>query len=128
MDQGSLSDIDSSQTLHETLKLTSSDSTNWLSSNVSLHLESCAKVDSVLRYFSKLLGEHPSFPSSFCGSMQPSKCFKDCVVHHYKSLLGNFRDKLYSGLLQFEQKFFVVPSCVLKMVCSPCTKMLLPFN
>ncbi|XP_065860150.1 uncharacterized protein [Euphorbia lathyris] len=116
MDQGSVSDIDHSQTLPEILKLSTSDSINWLSSNVSSYLESCAKVDLVLQFLSKLMGEHPSWPNSILGSIQSITCFKDCEVHHYEKLLGNFRDKLYTGLVQFEQKFSVVSSCVIKMI------------
>ncbi|WCJ22439.1 transducin family protein / WD-40 repeat family protein [Euphorbia peplus] len=116
MDQGSVSDIDRSQTLPEILKLSTSDSINWLSSSVSLYLESCAKVDLVLQFFSKLMEEHPSWPKSSLGSIQPMTCFKDCEVHQYEKLQGNFRGKLYTGLLQFEQKFSVVSSWVIKMV------------
>eukprot|EP00257_Ricinus_communis_P018591 XP_015577351.1 uncharacterized protein LOC8263496 [Ricinus communis] len=116
IDQGSISDVDGSQILHVILKPSASDSVNWLSRNVALHLESCAKLDLALQYFSKLMGEHPSWPDTIIGSVQLSSHVKDCEVHQFKKLLENFQEKLYTGISKFEQKFLVVSSCLIKMI------------
>ncbi|XP_021635931.2 uncharacterized protein LOC110632123 isoform X2 [Hevea brasiliensis] len=115
-DQGSILDVDHTLILRGILKPSASDSLNWLSDSVALHLESCAKLDLALQYFSKLMVEHPSWPDSILGSVQLSTCFRDCEVHQYEELQKNFRDKLYTGLTKFEQKFSVASSHLIKMI------------
>lgn len=118
MDQWSVSDVDHSQILHGILKPSAIDSFNWLSSYAALHLESHAKLDLALQYFSKLTWEHPSWPNTIVETVRPSTFSKDCEIDQYEKLLENFREKLYKGLSKFEQKFSVISSSVIKMVYS----------
>ena len=118
IDPGSVSDVDQSQILHGILNPFASESCNWLSGDVALCLQSHGKLDLALQYFSKLMIEHPSWLNTIVGSIQPGTSSKDCEIHQHEKLLEEFREKLYTGLLMFEQKFLVVPSCVIKMVCS----------
>ncbi|XP_020538564.1 uncharacterized protein LOC105642828 isoform X2 [Jatropha curcas] len=115
-DQERISDVNHSQILHGILKPSANDSHNWLSNNVALQLESSAKLELALQYFSKLMGEHPSWPDATLGSVQPSTRFKEGEIYQYDKLLENFQDKLYTGLSKFEQKFSVASSCLIKMI------------
>lgn len=116
IDPGSVSDVDQSQILHGILNPFASESCNWLSGDVALCLQSHGKLDLALQYFSKLMSEHPSWLNTIVGSIQPGTSSKDCEIHQHEKLLEEFREKLYTGLLMFEQKFLVVPSCVIKMI------------
>ncbi|KAJ6729607.1 RABCONNECTIN-3A [Salix viminalis] len=114
--KGSVSDVDQSQILHGILNPFASESCNWLSGDVALCLQSHGKLDLALQYFSKLMSEHPSWLNTIVGSVQPGTSSKDCEIHQHEKLVKEFREKLYTGLSIFEQKFLVVPSCVIKMI------------
>ncbi|KAJ6710304.1 RABCONNECTIN-RELATED [Salix koriyanagi] len=116
IDPGSVSDVDQSQILHGILNPFASESCNWLSGDVALCLQSHGKLDLALQYFSKLMSEHPSWLNTIVGSVQPGTSSKDCEIHQHEKLVKEFREKLYTGLSIFEQKFLVVPSCVIKMI------------
>ncbi|CAK7348696.1 unnamed protein product [Dovyalis caffra] len=116
MDPGSVSDVDQSQILPGILNPVASESCNWLSGDVALRLQSHSKLDLALQYFSKLMREHPSWPNTAVGSVQPGTSSKDCEIHQHEKSVEEFREILYTGLSKFEQKFLVVPSCVIKMI------------
>ncbi|KAL5859510.1 hypothetical protein ACOSQ4_000806 [Xanthoceras sorbifolium] len=111
-DQGSVSDVEPSQILH-ILKPSASDSSNWVSGDVALHLESHAKLDFALQYFSKLLREHPGWPDQ-SGSL--STCSMDVEIHQYENLLENFQHKFYTGLVSFGRKFSLDSFSLINMI------------
>ena len=114
-DQGSVSDFEPSQILHGILKPSASDSSNWVSGEVALHLESHAKLDFALQYFSKLLREHPRWPDQ---SARLGTCSMDVEIQRYEKLLENFQHKFYTGLVIFERKFSMDSFSLINMVCS----------
>lgn len=92
-------------------------SANWLSADVSVHLEFHTKLNLALKYLSKLIREHSSWPENVAGSNWESAYSDECMMQYEKSL-ENLREKLCSGLALFEQRFLLAPSCLLGMVCS----------
>ena len=118
-DEGSCSDdVGNFEIPYRILKPSPRDSSNWLSGDVALHLESHDKLDLALPYFSKLMREHPSWPDIIVGSVGASTCSKEYNIHQNDKLLENFQHKLYIGLAQFEQRLSLVPACIISMVCS----------
>lgn len=116
-DRENVSDIACSKTSLGILKPFIGDSSPWLLGDVSSHLESYAKLDFALQYISKLLSEHPCWPETSIGSVGVNTCSED-YENQYDKLLENFQHKLHTGLAQFEQKFSLVSSCLINMVCS----------
>lgn len=89
-------------------------SSNWLLGDVALHLESRAKLDLSLQYFSKLIRDHPSWPD--LGFDRAGICFMDFEIHQYEKLLQNFQQKLYTALALFEQRFSMDSSSLIAKV------------
>ncbi|KAI3441725.1 uncharacterized protein J3R85_001750 [Psidium guajava] len=96
-------------------KESTNSSSNWLSNDVSTHLESHYKLDCALQHFSKLIKEHPSWPYSSMGSVGSSSYF-EYKMHELKKLLPEFRDKLYAGLEVVQQKFSVDAASLLSKI------------
>lgn len=94
----------------------SRESSNWLSGDVAFHLECNAKLDLALRYFSKLIREHPSWADTNEKWAGASICSREYENDQYVELLESFRHKLYTGLGQYEQKFSLVPICLVSKV------------
>ncbi|KAF7844056.1 DmX-like protein 2 isoform A [Senna tora] len=90
-------------------------SANWLSADVSVHLEFHTKSNLALQYLSKLLKEHPSWPDNVAGSNWEAAYSDEYMVQYDKSL-ENLRQKLYTGLALFEQRFLLGSSCLLGMI------------
>lgn len=81
-------------------------------------MDTPARLDVALRYFSRLIKEHPSWPDNMVESNGDTACSKKSEIHQYGKLLENFGQKLYIALTQFEQKFSLTSSSVISMVCS----------
>lgn len=111
-------DVGHFEILSRILKPSQQYSSNWLSGDVAFHLEYHDKLDLAFPYFSKLMREHPSWPDTIVGSVGACTSSKENNIHEYKKLLENFRHKLGIGLSQFEQRFSLVPACLISMVCS----------
>ncbi|KAJ4728093.1 Transducin family protein/WD-40 repeat protein [Melia azedarach] len=110
-DQGSMADVGHSQILPEILKPSAvSGSSNWLLGDVALYLESGAKLDLALQYFSKLMRDHPCWPHL------GSDISTDFEIHQYEKLLENFQQKLYPGLAHFEQRFSLDSSSLIAKI------------
>ena len=116
-DQASCSGVDNSAVICGILRPSPMDSFPWLSADVALHLESCLKLELALRYFTKLVMEHPQWSENVFGSLQACRCSKDCEFHQYKKSRGNVLRKLFGGVSKIEQKFAVDSSCIITMVC-----------
>lgn len=115
-DERGTSDLGHSENLRAILNPSPRNSSNWLSSNVALHLEFQAKSDLTLQYLSKLVREHPSWVDIVFGSFQDSTCVRECKNQEYVKVLESFQQKLYTTLNQLEQKFSVVPFHLVSMV------------
>ncbi|XP_014492513.1 uncharacterized protein LOC106754956 isoform X1 [Vigna radiata var. radiata] len=88
---------------------------NWLSANVSMHLEFHIKLNLALCYFSKLIREHPSWLDTFSEyNEEPSD--SDEYMKYYEKSVESFKQKLYSGLALFEQRFLLAPHCLIGMI------------
>lgn len=116
MDQASFADVDHSTVLSEILRPSIGD-IPWLTADVALQLESHWKLELALRYFSKLVMEHPQWSENVLGSLQASKCTKDDECHQYNNSRGNFQEKFFGGVSKIEQKFAVDSTYIIKMVC-----------
>ncbi|GAV71152.1 WD40 domain-containing protein/Rav1p_C domain-containing protein [Cephalotus follicularis] len=110
-DQDSIADGGHSQIPCGILKPSAGDSSNWLSGDVSFHLDSHAKLDLALQYLSKLLKEHPSWPT-----FEGITCYKDYEINQCKTSFEDFQHKFYSGLTQFKQKFSIVSCNLMSMI------------
>ncbi|KAL5716968.1 hypothetical protein ACHQM5_010067 [Ranunculus cassubicifolius] len=84
--------------------LTHNDASNWLSGDVSLHVESNFKLDLALHNISYLVVEHPSWIDITLSSLNPLVSNK-YTSSAYKISLVNFQHKLNSELRTFEQKY-----------------------
>lgn len=112
-DLGTESIVESSQILHELLKPSAGDSSNWLSGDVALHLESIAKLEFALQYCSKLIKEHPRWPDQ---SSTSSIYCMDVENHQEEKLLENFQQKFYTGLATLGRKFSLHSFSLISMV------------
>lgn len=92
-------------------------SANWLSADVSIHLEFHAKLNLALQYLAKLIRDHPSWPDNVVGCSRELAYSDENIMQHDKSL-ENLRQKLYAGLALFEQRFSLSPFYLLRMVCN----------
>ncbi|OMO64215.1 hypothetical protein CCACVL1_21938 [Corchorus capsularis] len=113
-DREFVSDIACSKNSLGILKPSISDSSNWLLGGVASHLESYAKLDLALQHISNLIREHPGWPKATIGSVGMNT-FSD-YDDHYDSLHEDFRHKLRMALVQFEQKFSLVSSCLINKI------------
>ncbi|XVF33142.1 hypothetical protein REPUB_Repub17cG0142900 [Reevesia pubescens] len=111
-DQENVSDFACSKSSLRILKPFISDSSPWLLGDVASHVESYAKLDLALRYISKLMREHPSWPRTSIGSVACSEDYEN----QYDKLFETFQHKLRRGLAQFELKFSLDSSCLINMI------------
>lgn len=112
MKQGNISTFENSNILHEVLKSSPRDSSNWLSDDAAFDLEYHYKLDLALKYFSKLIREHPGWEDIIFESPGSGRNENN----HYAELLESIREKFYTGLRQCELKFSVLPLCLLSKV------------
>lgn len=109
-DQGSMSNIGKNEVLNNILMpFPYNSSHNWISGDVSFHMETRAKSDLSMQYISKLLREHPSWPESKCS---------ECGIQQYNTLLEKFYKKLMGTLTYLERRFSLNPCHLINMVCS----------
>ncbi|KAJ8748468.1 hypothetical protein K2173_003364 [Erythroxylum novogranatense] len=109
MDQGTGSSGDHHKHLPQVLRPSTSNISNWLSGDVAMHLDSHAKLELAVQYFSKVAMEHPDWPDNM-GYVQHSSC------SHGRTLKEEFQQKFFMGLSKFEQKFTMFWSCIIKMI------------
>lgn len=106
--------------LSSTLKPLPGKSSNWLSADLSVHLEFQVKLNLALCYLSKLIREHPSWPDTFTESDGEASYTEECMIQYEKSN-DSFKQKLYAGFDLFEQRFSLTPcyliSSILLLLC-----------
>ncbi|KAI5403179.1 hypothetical protein KIW84_050674 [Lathyrus oleraceus] len=71
--------------LSSTLKPWPGKSSNWLSPDVSVHLEFHVKLNLALCYLSKLIREHPSWPDTFIESGGEGSYSEESMIQYEKS-------------------------------------------
>ncbi|XP_061370355.1 uncharacterized protein LOC133313063 [Gastrolobium bilobum] len=101
--------------LSTALKPSPRKSSNWLSADVSVHLEFQIKLNLALHYLSKLIREHPSWPDTFAESNEEASYFDEYMMQ-YEESVESFKQKLYTGLSLFEQRFSLAPPCLISMI------------
>lgn len=106
---------DGHDVLSSTLKPLPGKSSNWLSADVSVHLEFRIKINLALSYLSKLIREHPSWPDTFTES-DGEICDSEEYMMQYEKSNESFKQKLYTGLDLFEQRFSLTPTYLISMV------------
>jgi len=106
---------DNHDVLSNTLKPLPREGSNWLSANVSMHLEFHIKLNLALCYLSKLIREHPSWLDTFSEYNEEASDSDEYMMYYEKSV-ESFKQKLYSGLALFEQRFLLAPHCLIGMV------------
>lgn len=106
--------------LSSTLKPLPGKSSNWLSADLSVHLEFQVKLNLALGYLSKLIREHPSWPNTFTESDKEASYSEEYMIQYEKSN-DSFKQKLYAGFDLFEQRFSLTPcyliSSILLLLC-----------
>ncbi|RZC84702.1 hypothetical protein C5167_047491 [Papaver somniferum] len=107
--QGSNSDIEKPGILPGVLKTPSNDSSNWLSADVALNLESNIKLDMAVQYISKLMMEHPSWQSTVLTS-------SECETYKSELSVEKFQHNLNLILATFERKFLLNPADLINMI------------
>lgn len=116
--QGNISSFEPSNIPHGILKPYARDSSNWISEDVAFHLEHHAKIDLALKYFSKLIMEHPSWEDIIVGSAGSHVRLEKYEHPQFLELLESFQHKFDTELVQFEQKFSLLPICLISKVCT----------
>ncbi|ESW07263.1 hypothetical protein PHAVU_010G115000 [Phaseolus vulgaris] len=106
---------DNHDVLSNTLKPLPREGSNWLSANVSMHLEFHIKLNLALCYLSKLIREHPSWLDTFSEYNEEASDSDEYMMYYEKSV-ESFKQKLYSGLALFEQRFLLAPHCLIGMI------------
>jgi hypothetical protein len=106
--------------LSSTLKPLPGKSSNWLSADLSVHLEFQVKLNLALCYLSKLIREHPSWPDTFTESDGEASYTEEYMIQYEKSN-DSFKQKLYAGFDLFEQRFSLTPCYLISSVCFPFT-------
>ncbi|KAJ1378686.1 WD40/YVTN repeat-like-containing domain superfamily [Sesbania bispinosa] len=106
---------DGHDVLSSTLKPLPRKSSNWLSADVSVHLEFQIKLNLALCYLSKLIREHPSWPDTPTESNGEAS-YSDEYMMQYEKSVESFKQRLYTGLALFEQRFLLAPSCLISMI------------
>ncbi|PNY04245.1 hypothetical protein L195_g000661 [Trifolium pratense] len=101
--------------LSSTLKPLPRKSSNWLSADVSVHLEFHVKLNLALCYLSKLIREHPSWPDTFTESDGDASYSEDYMIQYEKSN-DSFKQKLHAGFDLFEQRFSLTPCYLISMI------------
>lgn len=94
----------------------SRESSNWLSGDVALNLECNAKLDLALQHFSTLIREHPSWADTNEKWAGTATCSREDDSGQFVELLESFKHKLYTEIGHFEQKFSLVPFCLVSKV------------
>ncbi|XP_027907848.1 uncharacterized protein LOC114167099 isoform X2 [Vigna unguiculata] len=106
---------DSHDVLSDSLMPLPRKGSNWLSANVSMHLEFHIKLNLALCYLSKLIREHPSWLDTFSEYNGEASDSEEYMKYYEKSV-ESFKQKLYSGLALFEQRFLLAPHCLIGMI------------
>ncbi|XP_029129055.1 uncharacterized protein LOC109807783 isoform X2 [Cajanus cajan] len=106
---------DNHDVLSSTLKPLPRKCSNWLSADVSAHLEFHIKLNLALCYLSKLIREHPSWPDTFAEYNGEAFDSDDYMVRYERSV-DSFKQKLHTGLALFEQRFLLAPHCLINMI------------
>lgn len=107
-DQGNVSEVADFELLNEILNPSFRDpSSNWILSDVALHIESQAKSNMAMHYLIKLLKEHPSWVDS--NIEYSAVCTHNKAdIQQYRVLLESFENKLRDWLACLGQKFSLV--------------------
>ncbi|KAL3008820.1 hypothetical protein AAZX31_07G052800 [Glycine max] len=106
---------DSHDVLSSTLKPLPRKCSNWLSANMSVHLEFHIKLNLALCYLSKLIKEHPSWLDTFA-EYNGEASDSDEYMMQYEKSVESFKQKLYTGLALFERRFLLAPRCLISMI------------
>ncbi|KAK7381980.1 hypothetical protein VNO80_00582 [Phaseolus coccineus] len=106
---------DNHDVLSNTLKPLPREGSNWFSANVSMHIEYHIKLNLALCYLSKLIREHPSWLDTF-SEYNEEASDSDKYMMYYEKSVESFKQKLYSGLALFEQRFLLAPHCLIGMI------------
>ncbi|KAK1376621.1 DmX-like protein 2 [Heracleum sosnowskyi] len=107
-DQGNISEVANFELLNEMLNPSFCDpSSNWILSDVALHIESQAKSDMAMHYLIKLLKEHPSWADTNI-EYSALRTHNKADIQQYRVLLENFENKLRDWLACLGQKFSLV--------------------
>ncbi|KAF9594784.1 hypothetical protein IFM89_034767 [Coptis chinensis] len=94
----------------------SNDSSNWLTGDVALCVESNDKLDIALHYISNLVMEHPSWRDLILPCLKPLVSNEGYRSFQYNLSLENFQHTLNAGLATFEQKYLLNPVHLLNMI------------
>lgn len=107
-DQVNVSEVADFELLNNMLNPSFCDlSSNWILSDVALHIESQAKSDMAMHYLIKLLKEHPSWADTNIG--YSAVCTHNKAdIQQYLVLLESFENKLWDWLACLGQKFSLV--------------------
>ncbi|XP_027334436.1 uncharacterized protein LOC113849054 isoform X2 [Abrus precatorius] len=90
-------------------------SSNWLSSDASVYLVFHIKLNLALCYLSKLIREHPSWPDT-CAEHNLEDSYSDEYMVQYEKSIESFKQKLYTALAVFEQRFSLAPHRLINMI------------
>ncbi|CAM8911029.1 unnamed protein product [Rhodiola kirilowii] len=106
---------ESIDTFHDILQLPTPKFSNWLSGGISCHFDAQTKLELALKYFSKLMKEHPNWPENYLatGRVFVSEEDDNC---QYEMSLKTFLRKLHSGVGVVEQKFALSSSPLVDMM------------
>lgn len=105
----SLPDNVDSGCLHEMLSaLLNETSSNWLSLDVALQIDSHMRSDLSMHYMSKMLKRHPSWVDNDMTCLQEQMCTVS-ENQEYKLLIEAFQDELMTTIASFQLKFSLIP-------------------
>ncbi|KAL4360243.1 hypothetical protein S83_027107 [Arachis hypogaea] len=113
-DQGSNLNV-SHNVLSSPLKPLPRKSSNWLSSDVSVHLEFHKKLNLALRYLLKLIREHPSWLETFTEPVGEASYDDECMIQYEKSV-ESFKQKLCTGISLYERRFSLPPRSLISKI------------
>lgn len=122
-DQGNVSKVADFELLNEMLNPSFCDpSSNWILSDVALHIESQAKSDMAMHYLIKLLKEHPSWADT--NIEYSAVCtHNEADIQQYRVLLESFENKLRDWIACLGQRFSLVSHRLInKMVKFLCNR------
>ncbi|XP_031374967.1 uncharacterized protein LOC116189446 isoform X2 [Punica granatum] len=98
-----------------------SNSTNWLSADAAVHLETYTKFDLAIHHFSRLVRQHPYWPNANIATTERNSFHNDSRIHELEKLREHFFSKLWSDLDVTEQKFQLHVAPLLgKILLLPC--------
>ncbi|MED6168939.1 hypothetical protein PIB30_016422 [Stylosanthes scabra] len=90
-------------------------SSNWLSSDVSVHVEFHKKLNLALRHLLKLIREHPSWLETFAEPVGEASYDAECMIQYEKSV-ESFKQKLCTGLTLYEWRFSLPPRSLINKI------------